>query len=627
MEEKNGTISSNKRKIIIAIVVVLILLIIGFTYAWLRTVIYGNEDVQLTVGKLDLELDERASEGIQLVNTIPTYDDEGKNGTPYKFSLENKSSIALYYTLSLTDDDEALSNCETTDGESCKLLDPRDVRYELKMDGRTMTGSLSDSSIISYGVIDAHEKIEDCELRVWLNINATNEAMGKVYLGRLKVFATQQVDDSNFEQGNDAVNAPEMDSNMIAVKHDGYNWVKTDIDNGWYNYDMGIWANAVTVKSEKLAEYQSAPVGTEINMDDIETMWVWIPRYSYTIASENGITYYGKRGVYLNSAPTATLPGEIDIKFVDKETKETGSAKYLATEEPKNWYTPDAFTYGGEELSGIWVGKFETSSSNPSEAYGGSNTSSLDAMIKPNVTSWRNINVSNIYNVGLKVSAEGNRYGFSTNMNSHAMKNSEWAVVSYLSQSRYGKLGNENYIGADKEVYQNKSDSYITGCSYGSPSNGNTDYGCQYTYDNNIRTEEGSTGKGVGASTTGTIYGVYDMSGGAWEYVMANYNDMVASSGFSDPLTLDSKYYDKYTSDNVSTACNGGECISHGLSETAGWYSDSRTMVSEEYPWLLRGGGYSNTTGAGVFNFNRTVSLGGPYSNYSFRLVMSVTSP
>src|SRR5699024_5040735 len=143
-------------------------------------------------------------------------------------------------------------------------------------------------------------------------------------------------------------------------------------------------------------------------------------------------------------------------------------------------------------------------------------------MIKPNITSWRYINVSNIYNVGLKLSANGNRYGLSQGMNSHTMKSSEWAVVSYLSQSKYGKLGNVNFIGENKEVYQNKSDSYITGCSYGNPSNSNTDYGCQYTYDISIN--------GTGASTTGTIYGVYDMSGGAWEYVMANYNDMAASS-------------------------------------------------------------------------------------------------
>ena len=619
INKNQRVIGSNKKKIIVAILIILIIAVIGITYAWLRTAFNGKKDVQIVVGDLDLILDESNTEGIQLTNAIPTYDEEGKTYEPYVFSLKNESNIDIYYTLSLIDDEELISSCQTTDGSACELLDPRDVRYEIKMGDRTVTGTLSDSSIINYGIIDANETIEG-ELRVWLNINATNEAMGKAFLGQLRVFGTQQLDDSRFEQGNDVVNAPEMDSNMIAVRHDGYNWVKTDITNGWYNYDMGIWANAVTVKSDKLAAYQSAPVGTEINMDDVETMWVWIPRYSYTIAG-HGSTYYGKRGAYLNSSPTVALPGEIDVKFVDTDIKDNGSAKYLDTEEPKNWYTPDAFTYGDEELSGIWVGKFETSSSNPSASYGGGNTTSLDPMIKPNVTSWRYINVSNIYNVGLKVSAAGNRYGFSTSMNSHAMKNNEWAVVSYLSQSRYGKLGNENFTGANKEVYQNKSNVYITGCSYGSPSNPNTDYGCQYEYDNNIRTEDGTVGKGVGASTTGTIYGVYDMSGGAWEYVMANYNNMAANSGFSEPLTLDSKYYNLYTTGDPSTACNGEECKGHGLSETSGWYSDYHNMVNETYPWLLRGGHYGNDTAAGVFGFG--VNAGGGDYEVSFRLVMS----
>ena len=175
-------------------------------------------------------------------------------------------------------------------------------------------------------------------------------------------------------------------------------------------------------------------------MADIETMWVWIPRYSYSIGSEDGTNYYGKQGDYLDSTPTVALPGEIDIKFVDKTTKDRGTAKYLVSEGSNNWYTPDAFTFGNEELSGIWVGKFETSSSDPSLGYGGENTTSLDPMIKPNVTSWRGINVSNIYQVGLKLSLVGNRYGFSENMNSHAMRNDEWGAVAYLSQSRYGKL-------------------------------------------------------------------------------------------------------------------------------------------------------------------------------------------
>ena len=233
-------------------------------------------------------------------------------------------------------------------------------------------------------------------------------------------------------------------------------------------------------------------------------------------------------------------------------------------------------------------------------------------MIKPNVASWRYINVSNAFNVSLKMNDEGNRYGFTSLVDTHMMKNSEWAVVSYLSQSKYGKLGNKEFIGVNKEVYQNKSNSFMTGCSYGSPSNENTDYGCQYTYDMDIN--------GTGSSTTGNIYGIYDMSGGSWEYVMGNYNDIISESGFvSMP---ESKYYDKYTSENVNTACNGNECLSHGLSETPSWYDDYIYMVSGTYSWPVRGGYYGDTAVSGIFFFGVN-SSGSSDISYSFRLVMS----
>ena len=616
VNKMKGVIRNNKKKFIIGILIILLLLIIGLSYAWLMTTIQGKKDISILVNTIDLELDESASEGIQLTNAIPTYDDEGKVSSPYKFSLVNKSDIDLYYSLSLIDDEELIDSCQTTDGSPCELLDSKDVRYEVKVGNDYQylgnMGTLSDSPVIYHGVINANETV-DCELRVWININAGNDAMGKVFLGKLKVFATQQVAEDKFIQDNEEVNEPEMDSNMIAVRHDGYNWVKTDKENGWYNYGRGIWANAVTVSSDTLSTYKSASNGTVINMDDIETMWVWIPRYSYSIGSEDGTNYYGKQGDYLDSTPTQALPGEIDVKFVSTDTKDRGTAKYVVSDgiQDNSWYIPDAFTFGDEELSGIWVGKFETSSSNPSAEYGGGNTTDLDAMIKPNVTSWRNINVSNAFNVSLKMNDEGNRYGFSSGVDTHMMKNSEWAVVAYLSQSKYGKLGNTNFSGANKEIYQNKSDQYITGCSYGSPSNGNTDYGCQYTYDININ--------GTGASTTGTIYGIYDMSGGAWEYVMGNYNDTIGSSGF---LTMpEAKYYDKYTGNNLSTACNGKECISHGLSETAGYYGDNQTMINASNQWYVRGSYYVSNDGSGMFCFY--FSNGYAFSYDSFRLVMS----
>ena len=449
-------------------------------------------------------------------------------------------------------------------------------------------------------------------LRMWVDEDYNPQGDGGSLSFSVKINVYGQ-DGINIEP-----NAPELDSNMIAVRYDGSNWVKADSStNNWYNYDKQEWANSVTVSSSSRSTYLSAPIGTIISMDDIETMWVWIPRYSYTIGSEDGTNYYGKQGDYLSTTPTQALPGEIDVKFVSTSTKDRGTAKYVVSSgiQDNSWYTPDAFTFGDEELSGIWVGKFETSSSNPNDSNGGGNTTGLDPMIKPNVTSWRSINVSNAFNVSLKMNDDGNRYGFSSNVDTHMVKNSEWAVVAYLSQSKYGKLGNKNFSGANKEIYQNKSNLFITGCSWGQPSGGVADHGCQYTYNVEIN--------GTGASTTGTIYGIYDMSGGAWEYVMANYNDMAANSGFSDPLTLDSKYYDKYTSENLSIACNGNECLSHSLSETIGWYNDYQAMVSVQYHWLVRGAGPSNLTEAGIFYFVATELSGTAYVDKSFRLVMS----
>ena len=234
-------------------------------------------------------------------------------------------------------------------------------------------------------------------------------------------------------------------------------------------------------------------------------------------------------------------------------------------------------------------------------------------MIKPNITSWRRINISNAFTVSQKMNNSGNRYGFNNTTDTHMIKNSEWGIVAYLSQSKYGKLGNTNFTGTNKEIYQNKSDQFITGCSYGSPSNSNTDYGCQYTYDVEIN--------GTGASTTGNIYGIYDMSGSAWEITMGNYNDLIGESGFE--VMPESKYYDKYTTTDFSTACNGNECLSHNLSETLNWYEENKIMVNEAQPWTICGGHFSLSY-VGIFYSSRYPYTSSGEGGGSFRLVATI---
>ena len=593
----------NKNKKVITIVIsiiIILILVLAISYAYFSTRLDGIDQI-VKVGELELVLNE-TSEGISLDNAVGLSDSKGMSLEGSTFELKNNGNKAVDYTIYL--DDNTISDTDTR-------IDDKYLKYNLNKNGTdsgalflTKTGS-NPNRVLDSGTIEG-KGTNTYKLNLWITDEVDGNYSGQVFSGVLRVEVGQSISEPN---------VPEMDSNMIAVKYENNNWVKADksnVNSDWYNYQEQKWANAVTVSSSSRESYLNAEIGTTISMDDIETMWVWIPRYSYTIGSEDGTNYYGKQGDYLDTTPTQALPGEIDIKFVSKTRKDRGSAKYKVSEGIKDnsWYTPDAFTFGDEELSGIWVGKFETSSSDPSASNGGDNTTILDPMIKPNVTSWRNINVSNAFNVSLKMNDEGNRYGFSSNVDTHMMKNSEWAIVAYLSQSKYGKLGNTKFTNSNKELYQNKSNAYITGCSYGSPSNDNTDYGCQYTYDVDIN--------GTGASTTGNIYGIYDMSGGAWEYVMANYNDVVGQSGFvAMPNTI---YYDKYTTSDVNTACNGEACTSHSLSEIAGWYSDYHAMVNVTYPWLLHGGCYYSSTIAGAFSFN--VSGGNVGTNGSFRLVM-----
>ena len=182
-------------------------------------------------------------------------------------------------------------------------------------------------------------------------------------------------------------NSPVLASNMIPVYYDEINnvWKKADVNNKdssyqWYSYNStgdkkGMWANAVTVKEANRQTYLNANVGTPISMDDITTMWVWIPRF-------NAVTPSNYNG------GTKANPGAIDVTFVKQN-------------EP----AIDAFTFGDKELSGFWYGKFEIShttlaSNKTKNNLGCTNETCSNAngiIIKPNVNSLRNNNVSNLF--------------------------------------------------------------------------------------------------------------------------------------------------------------------------------------------------------------------------------------
>ena len=380
-------------------------------------------------------------------------------------------------------------------------------------------------------------------------------------------------------------NKKEVISERIVITSVPKNWKKTTSnDPEWYDYGTEVNAPKlgegmtpiVYIGENKPTEKKWANAMTEDG-----SMWVWIPRYAYSITS----------GYHSSST------GTIEIKFL----KESSNVAYDGTSAWDNvsgqgkWNIHPAFNYG-QEVSGIWVAKFEASpegaTTNPSNSeYDGTGKK---LQVKPGVSSWSNIAIGNAYTVCLN---------YNSILNSHMMKNDEWGAVAYLSKSKYGKQNAEVDINSDS--------SYYTGGGSGN------------AYVTN-----------VGQSTTGTVHGVYDMSGGAWEYVAAyvnNGNSNLTNYG-SSLVNGDAKtknVYNKASSDNNTNNYNANsgkygdavyETSANGNSSSSSWYGDYSYFPDTSDPFFARGGYYNNGTSAGVFYFD--CYNGDGYSNSSFRPVL-----
>ena len=295
-----------------------------------------------------------------------------------------------------------------------------------------------------------------------------------------------------FNDGTGAA-SPELYAGLIPVTYDSSNnIVVADISSEWYNYNNHQWANAIlidqsnaTTKNKYLNADGTYKAGETVAISDILQMYVWVPRYKYKLFNVSGS----------NSSP----------QMIEVEFESANTAKSSGTQN-NEWLTHPAFTFGTTELNGIWVGKFESSNS------------TSDLKIVPSVQSLRSQTVGSMFNASRAI-----KYGLSSSeVDTHMMKNMEWGAVAYLTNSKYGRYESTgSCISSGCEVWINPNGNFTTGCA-GSSVDAYEPSSCN----------QWNTPTGVNASTTGNIYGIYDMSGGAWEYVMGN---MANSSGGFNP--------------------------------------------------------------------------------------------
>ena len=575
MEENKKT-----KNIKLTLYITLILcLMVGASYATYNLVLRGNKQHQINIGSLTLTYEE--TNNINVTGDTLKTDEEGiasGNVFNFKVSVNNTTNKDINYIVYLTMDIEYLNNIDK--GKVYLNNKTKNIVYGPSFITDLDKYKYENSYVLCTNIFTNATETHEYSLTSWIspktNIFESGGTHQTIIGGTVKFkVSVETVEITNLDTSG--ANKPVLASNMIPVYYDEANsvWKKADKNNSqkdyrWYSYTStgeykGMWANAVTVKEANRQTYLNATPGTTISMDDITTMWVWIPRF-------NAVTPSNYNG------GTQSKPNAIDVTFVKQ-----------------NETAIDAFTFGNKELSGFWYGKFEIGGSLASSCTNETcNVSNI--VVKPNVSSLRSQKVSSFFYASRSMEQAGNSFGFvNSEVDTHMSKNNEWGAVAYLTQSIYGRCTSSTTC---TEVGINNNSSYITG--YGAPA-GSSSSVTNGTY---------NTALGKDASTTGTIYGIYDMSGGAYEYVMGVYNNAKSSSGFNS--LPDEKYYNNYT---------GSSYTGHALTETKRWYGDNDGFVSASYPWFARGGYYGAGGVTGVFYFSS--HDGNSINSHSSHLVIS----
>ncbi len=622
-----------KQNIIMGIsFVLLFVMVIGVSYAAYKFSAAGTKENVISTGTISMSYSQNSF--IDLKNTYPKTDTyaiatkEDKSSMEFSVSMETSGTKQINYALAITNIEEGttlksdkvkiylekegkvVNNFETNKGKTIESFKNKYVE------------GLIDNYAIYQDILTTSNKTHHYVLTSWIDesyilpikneTTTTKQTNEETYKFKVKVVGVDTpitIEEKSTVSSLDTsgANAPVLASNMIPVYYDETSgvWKKADKNNKdnnnrWYSYESsgeykGMWANAVTVKDTNRQTYLNATPGTTISMNDITTMWVWIPRF-------NAVTPNNYNG------GTKAKPNAIDVTYAKQN-------------EP----AIDAFTFGNKELSGFWYGKFETghatlASNTTKNNLGCTNEICNNAngiIIKPNVTSLQYNNLSNFFFASRSMEQTGNSFGFiKDEVDTHMSKNNEWGAVAYLTQSIYGRCTDSTTCAA---VGINNNKNTITG--YGAPA-GSNDSATNGAYNTTL---------GKDASTTGTIYGIYDMAGGSYEFVMGIFADtngkprsgytIGSNSGFtgmlSDGTTYtgiafpDSKYYNLYT---------GSSYTGHALTETQDWYGSFAFFADKSQPCFYRGGGYNMSLSAIIFNF--IGSPGGGDKNLSSRFVI-----
>ena len=206
--------------------------------------------------------------------------------------------------------------------------------------------------------------------------------------------------------------------------------------------------------------------------------------------------------------------------------------------------------------------------------------------IIPTVSSWRSLDIATMESKCTGLAQNSSTYGL-TGMTSHMLGNNDWGACAYFTQSKYGRNGTRVTI--------NNNSNYITGIAGNSIGDTTSTASTANSYD---------TPAGGLASTTGNIYGIYDMVGCAWEYMQdVNHNIDQSIYGTNSNRKGNAIYETSYADNGLNS-----------------WNNEYAYYATSGWPYIVRGGLYYAGAPAGIFSFSS--GDGTPSVSYGFRPVI-----
>ena len=391
----------------VGLLVIIMLMCVGFAAISTTLIINGNTKVSENTQDFDIYFSKARLDTVDVYENVISEDKKTITFETNELRKIGDTSVLTYEVTNNSNnyDAEVSLTCTPTSGEYTSITNELDARDNIVEARNTAKGRVTIKL----------NKVTTEEVNEKYTCTLSFTALEKNGLGVEKEYKESLLN------GTD----PVLTSNLIPVTIADDGAVKyADVKKEWYSYEDKIWANAVIL--EDGANYN---VGDTIQENDIQSYFVWIPRYKYKLFN---VDNYSLTTV-ASAAEVESKAQEIEIEFENKNTAASnGTTK-------GSWLTHPAFT--SFNTNGMWVGKFETGYKDATNTVNAqaNESDSTKVIIKPNTYSWRGVTIKNIFETS---------YNYLRENDSHMMKNTEWGAVAYLSHSKYGtnKEININYL-------------------------------------------------------------------------------------------------------------------------------------------------------------------------------------